>query len=172
MAGAAAAALLLVGAASAGSAKSSAVDKSSAKSPTRTATSAPTGPSKTNKTSSTSKKKKSRQASRKRSWRRHGQQAIQTERAREIQEALMREKYLSGEVSGVWDEKTKMAMARYQEENGWQTKVLPDSRALIKLGLGPTHAGVINPESLARPSGLESDAGAGVNRSSSAPSSN
>ena len=28
-------------------------------------------------------------------------------------------------------------MQRYQSDNGWQTKLIPDSRAIIKLGLGP-----------------------------------
>ena len=28
-------------------------------------------------------------------------------------------------------------MQKYQADNGWQTKLIPDSRAIIKLGLGP-----------------------------------
>ena len=28
-------------------------------------------------------------------------------------------------------------MQRYQSDHGWQTKLIPDSRAIIKLGLGP-----------------------------------
>ena len=40
-------------------------------------------------------------------------------------------------------------MQKYQGDNDWQTKVLPDSRALIKLGLGPNHEGLLNPESAA-----------------------
>ena len=28
-------------------------------------------------------------------------------------------------------------MQKLQADNGWQTKLIPDSRALIKLGLGP-----------------------------------
>ncbi len=40
-------------------------------------------------------------------------------------------------------------MVRYQSENGWQTKITPDSRALIKLGLGPRHDGLLNPDSAA-----------------------
>ena len=28
-------------------------------------------------------------------------------------------------------------MQKLQADNGWQTKMIPDSRALIKLGLGP-----------------------------------
>lgn len=77
---------------------------------------------------------------RKTSWKRHGQQRIDGDRAREIQEALIREKYLSGEATGVWDARSQAAMTRYQADNGWQSKVTPDSRALIKLGLGPDYS--------------------------------
>ena len=38
-------------------------------------------------------------------------------------------------------------MERYQADNGWQSKLVPDSRALIKLGLGPDHEHLLNPES-------------------------
>ena len=78
-----------------------------------------------------------------------GQRAIGPERTREIQEALIREHYLDGEPSGVWDQRTRDALTRYQAENGWQTKITPDSRALIKLGLGPRHDGLLNPDSAA-----------------------
>ena len=73
-----------------------------------------------------------------------GQQVIEGDRAREIQTALVREGYMKGEPSGVWDDPTKDAMTRYQADHGWQTKTLPDSRALIQLGLGPTHKDAIN----------------------------
>lgn len=66
-----------------------------------------------------------------------GQRGIDPERAREIQTALIRENYLSGSPSGQWDEQTEAAMLKYQADHGWQTKLTPDSRALIKLGLGP-----------------------------------
>ena len=46
----------------------------------------------------------------------------------------------------MWDADSKDAMTRYQEANGWQTKVTPDSRALIKLGLGPDHKDLLNPD--------------------------
>jgi len=29
---------------------------------------------------------------------------------------------------------------KYQADHGWQSKVIPDSRALIKLGLGPNYS--------------------------------
>ena len=74
------------------------------------------------------------------------QQGIDAERTRQIQQALIREHYLTGEPTGTFDEATKTALARYQEENGWQTKSLPDSRALIKLGLGPDKKGLLNPD--------------------------
>jgi hypothetical protein len=41
------------------------------------------------------------------------------------------------ETSGHWDAATEAAMQKYQSDNGWQTKLMPDSRAIIKLGLGP-----------------------------------
>ena len=86
---------------------------------------------------------------RKGAWKHHGQQKIDSDRAREIQTALIREKYMDGEPSGNWDAQTKAAMTRYQADHGWQTKMLPDSRALISLGLGPKHYNLLNPESVA-----------------------
>lgn len=80
-------------------------------------------------------------------WRRRGQQKIDPRRAREIQEALIRERYLDEEASGVWDDASQKAMERYQADNGWQSKMVPDARALIKLGLGPDHEHLLNPES-------------------------
>jgi peptidoglycan hydrolase-like protein with peptidoglycan-binding domain len=85
--------------------------------------------------------------SRKRVSSRRGQQKIDSSRAREIQEALIREHYLEGTASGTWDAKSQSAMQRYQADNGWQSKVVPDSRALIKMGLGPDHEHLLNPES-------------------------
>ncbi len=76
-----------------------------------------------------------------------GQQAIDSSRAREIQTALIREHYMEGEPTGTWDSTTQAAMQRYQADQGWQSKTTPDSRALIKLGLGPSHDHLLNPES-------------------------
>lgn len=73
---------------------------------------------------------------------------MEASRVREIQEALIRENYLDGVPDGVWGTTSQQAMARFQADNGWQSKVTPDSRALIKLGLGPDRTSVINPESL------------------------
>lgn len=85
----------------------------------------------------------------KKSWKSQGQHGISSDRAREIQEALIQQHYLDGEPSGVWDAQTQEACRKFQADNGWQTKVLPDSRALIKLGLGPDHKDVLNPETAA-----------------------
>jgi hypothetical protein len=59
------------------------------------------------------------------------------ERATQIQSALIKQGYLSGEPTGAWDAQSIAAMQKMQSDNGWQTKITPDSRALIKLGLGP-----------------------------------
>lgn len=69
----------------------------------------------------------------------NGQRAIDARRATEIQMALIKRGYLSGEASGHWDAQTESAMQKMQADNGWQTKLVPDSRAIIKLGLGPSH---------------------------------
>ena len=74
----------------------------------------------------------------------HGQQAIDSERVTQIQEALIREHYMNGEANGSWDTDTVSAMQKYQSDHGWQTKLMPDSRALKNLGLGPDYSGAIN----------------------------
>jgi len=66
-----------------------------------------------------------------------GQHVIDDTRATEIQQALGSAGYLSETPTGHWDATTQSAMQRYQSDNGWQTKLIPDSRAIIKLGLGP-----------------------------------
>jgi peptidoglycan hydrolase-like protein with peptidoglycan-binding domain len=70
------------------------------------------------------------------------QKTIDDERATQIQSALIRAGFLNGEPSGHWDTQTQAAMEKLQAANGWQTKLVPDSRALIKLGLGPSTAPV------------------------------
>jgi hypothetical protein len=92
------------------------------------------------KAASTSARHGHHKGKRKASWKKKGQQGINSERATEIQQALIREKYLTGEPSGDWDARTQAALIKYQGDNGWQTKVVPDSRALIKLGLGPNYS--------------------------------
>jgi hypothetical protein len=92
------------------------------------------------KTSKTSAKHHGKRKPAKTSWKKKGQQGIQPERATEIQQALIREKYLTGEPSGTWDARSQAAMVKYQGDNGWQTKEIPDSRAIIKLGLGPNYS--------------------------------
>jgi peptidoglycan hydrolase-like protein with peptidoglycan-binding domain len=65
------------------------------------------------------------------------QRAIDDTRATQIQTSLIKSGYLSGAASGHWDTQTEAAMQKFQADNGWQTKLIPDSRAIIKLGLGP-----------------------------------
>lgn len=66
-----------------------------------------------------------------------GQRSMDTQRVDQIQAALIREHYLTGQPSGDWNMETQAAMRKFQSDHGWQTKLLPDSRALIMLGLGP-----------------------------------
>ena len=108
-----------------------------------TSTSSHKKSSSTSTHSTTSKGKKSRKSA----ANRHGQQKIDPQRTLEIQQALIREHYLTGKPSGVWNDETQQAMQRYQSDNNWQSKTTPDARALIKLGLGPDHEHLLNPDS-------------------------
>lgn len=72
---------------------------------------------------------------RRRHHRRH-EAGITDARARQIQAALVKAGYLR-HVSGHWNWATHEAMVRYQRAHGWQTRWVPDSRALIALGVGP-----------------------------------
>lgn len=62
---------------------------------------------------------------------------MDSERATQIQTALIAHGYLTGTPTGTWDEQSQAAMVKLQADNHWQTKLVPDSRAIIKLGLGP-----------------------------------
>jgi len=79
-----------------------------------------------------------------------GPRSIEDGRAAQIQAALVKAGYLSGEPSGHWDAPSQSAMVKFQSDNGWQTKLVPDSRALIKLGLGPDNgSGVVTSPGMA-----------------------
>jgi len=93
---------------------------------------------------STTHKKTTTHKSKKKAKKTRGQQAIDSARVLEIQQALIREHYLNGEANGQWDTSTLSAMQKFQADQGWQTKLMPDSRALKKLGLGPDYSGAIN----------------------------
>ena len=114
----------------------SAGKKTTASSKAKRQSSTSTTKSKTHTASSKHKKKKMR-----------GQQKIDGERAQAIQRALIQAHYLNGEATGTWNQASEEAMRKYQADNGWQSKTVPDSRALIKLGLGPSKDHLLNPES-------------------------
>jgi hypothetical protein len=117
------------------------------KTPSRSqaSTSSPANSSKsTGASAHSSKSKRSRKTANRHT---RGQQKIDRQRALEIQEALIREHYLTGKPTGVWNDATQQAMQRYQADNNWQSKTTPDARALIKLGLGPDRQHLLNPES-------------------------
>src|ERR1700693_2022309 len=114
------------------------------KTPSQSASTKKSSTSATTKHASTHKGKKTRRTA---SRRPRGQQKIDSQRALEIQEALIREHYLTGKPAGVCNDETQQAMQRYQADNNWQSKTTPDARALIKLGLGPDREHLLNPES-------------------------
>jgi hypothetical protein len=120
--------------------------QTSKQAPSQTSTSSAKKSAKSSSKSAHSTASKSKK-SRKSAANRHGQQKIDPQRALEIQEALIREHYLTGKPSGVWNDETQQAMQRYQADNNWQSKTTPDARALIKLGLGPDHEHLLNPDS-------------------------
>lgn len=66
----------------------------------------------------------------------------------QIQQALIRVHYLSGGPTGKWDATTVAAMQKFQADHGWQTKLMPDARALVKLGLGPDYSDATNAKEL------------------------
>lgn len=101
----------------------------------------------TSASTKTTHKASGKRSSKRKSARARGQQKIDGERAHAIQEALIREHYLSGEASGTWNQASEEAMRRYQADHGWQSKTVPDSRALISLGLGPSKDHLLNPDS-------------------------
>jgi Putative peptidoglycan binding domain len=99
------------------------------------------------KTSASTSHSKTTHGHGKKSSRTRGQQKIDSDRARQIQEALVREHYLSGDATGNWNQSSEEAMRHFQADHGWQTKTVPDSRALIALGLGPNQDHLLNPDS-------------------------
>ena len=133
------------------SSKKTATAKSSANKTSSTHTASHSSTAKSPKTASASATRsgKTTHATYRKGSRRkpRGQQKIDPERAQSIQEALIREHYLSGTAAGTWNQASEDAMRRYQADHGWQSKTVPDSRALISLGLGPSHDHLLNPES-------------------------
>jgi hypothetical protein len=130
-------------------------DSATAKSPTKTSSDkgatkkTTSGSAHPKSTGTTAHNGKSKRSSLKKSGKKtaRGQQKIDPQRAEAIQEALIREHYLSGEPAGTWNQASEDALRKYQADHGWQSKQVPDSRALISLGLGPSHDGLLNPES-------------------------
>lgn len=131
-------------------AKSSQAKSSQAKSSAATHAKSSRGARSKSGTSSVARNSKSRHSGAKKTAGKkvaRGQQKIDPQRAQAIQEALIREHYLEGEPAGTWNQASEDALRKYQADHGWQSKQVPDSRALISLGLGPSHDGLLNPES-------------------------
>jgi peptidoglycan hydrolase-like protein with peptidoglycan-binding domain len=62
---------------------------------------------------------------------------LQPERAQEIQQTLITQGYLNQEPNGKWDDATRAAMRRFQQDHGFPTTGMPEAKSLMKLGLGP-----------------------------------
>jgi hypothetical protein len=61
-------------------------------------------------------------------------EGMSPQRAAEIQQALIGAGYLKS-ASGRWDAASAAAMKKYQADHHWQTRFVPDARALLALGL-------------------------------------
>src|ERR1700751_739732 len=73
-------------------------------------------------TSSSSSSTASRKGKKSRKSAKRGQQKIDSERTQQIQQALIKQHYLSGEPTGNWDPNTEDALRKFQADNGWQNK--------------------------------------------------
>jgi murein L,D-transpeptidase YcbB/YkuD len=73
------------------------------------------------------------------------------ERIGEIQQALSRAGFYSGEVTGRWDAETVEAMKRFQQAQGLEPTGRLDALSLQKLGLGSDVAGLAAPRPLNNP---------------------
>lgn len=62
---------------------------------------------------------------------------IPSQRASQIQQALIKAGDLHEEPTGKWDSNTREAMKQYQHANGFAATGLPDAKSLMKMGLGP-----------------------------------
>ena len=81
-----------------------------------------------------------------------GQQKIDAARMRQIQIALRANGYQI-QVNGFMDLPTIHALQSLQKSKHWQSRVVPDARALQVLGLGPRITNLMNPEDAALPVG-------------------
>lgn len=84
-----------------------------------------------------SKSTRNSRSSRSRDARRRSAMRPEAERVKEIQKALAGAGELHQEPTGLWDDATREAMKRYQQRNGFSATGLPDSKSLMKMGLGP-----------------------------------
>jgi murein L,D-transpeptidase YcbB/YkuD len=92
----------------------------------------------TKRTTKSTKKKRSRSKPR-------GQKAPTADRIDEIQAALDRSGFYSGEPSGKMDAKTQEAMRQFQQANGLNPTGKIGALTLEKLGLGSSTAGLAAP---------------------------
>jgi hypothetical protein len=88
---------------------------------------------------------------RRRRWRRHHvvlPKAPSVERTQQIQAALERGGYYSGDPTGKWDAGTQDSLRRFQSANGLPPTGKLDALSLQKMGLGSDVAGVSAPRAV------------------------
>lgn len=108
-----------------------------------------------------------RHVRRRRVWRRHHvtlPKRPSRDRTEEIQTALARGGYYTGEPNGKWDSRMSGALERFQAANGITPTGKLDALSLQKMGLGSSVAGVSAPRAAgpANPAGPSPSAGASV----------
>jgi hypothetical protein len=104
------------------------------------------------KSSSTTSKSGAHKKKHRSAKRQPSQKAPTADRISEIQSALAREGYYTGDPSGKWDANTVAAVEKFQSANGIEVDGKLDAPTLQKLGLGSDIAGVSAPKPVAPPS--------------------
>jgi len=122
--------------------------------------------------SSRSGAKKTNSKKKKRAKREPTQMAPTPERISEIQSALSRGGYYTGNPNGKWDANAVAAMQKFQSSNGLDASGKIDALSLQKLGLGSSVAGVSAPKPVTSPSPTAPAAPAHTVPSQASPSSN
>ncbi len=103
------------------------------------------------KTGQSSGKKSAKGKTSRRAARVRTQRAPTPQRVKEIQSALAKSGYYSGQPTGKWDAGTVAAMKKYQQANDLPASGKIEARTLQKLGLGSSIAGAAAPRIPAAP---------------------
>lgn len=126
-------------------------------SPAKTSATSASDAKTTGKSSSAAKKSSHSAKSKKTAAKARGQKVPTPERISEIQSALARGGYYSGDPNGKFDGGTQEALKKFQESNSISPSGKLDALTLQKLGLGSPTAGVAPPRPSVPPASASSD---------------